>query len=151
MSGTGSAGSGGTIQGTTADAVSATGTGPVSLDYMDFTGDAGDDVSASAVSALTVENSSITGGLHGVLATGRWANDSASNPQSFAIENDVFGGQQDAAIALTYSDDSSGYIESNFIGADSPSVVDGSRHRRRHRHRADRREHAGGGHGQPDL
>lgn len=120
----GSGGSGGTIQGTTAAAVSATSTGPVSLNHMDFSGDAGDDVSASAVSALTVENSSISGGLHGVLATGATANDSESDPQSFTIENDVFGGQQDAAIALTYTDDSSGNVEYDTIGSVSGDGID---------------------------
>ena len=119
-------GSGGTIQGTTGAAVSATDTGSVSLSYMDFTGDAGDDVSASAVSALTVDSSSLSGGLDGVFATGATAGDSESNPQTFTIESDIFGGQQDAAIALTYTNDSSGYLESNFIGAETPSVIDGS-------------------------
>jgi Bacterial Ig domain len=111
-------GSGGDIQGTTVAAVSASNTGELSLTDMDMTPQSGDGVEAASVDELAVFSSQVTGGDSGIVATGV----STAQP-SFDIELNVLGGQQGTAISLTYGGTSSGYVQQNQIGSESPLSI----------------------------
>jgi hypothetical protein len=115
------AGSGGTIQGTQTAALDVSSTGPISLDDMLVEPAAGDGVLASVVPSLTVLNSTITGGATAIAASGDAS--TQQTPQTFNLQNNVLSAQQDAAIALTYSGDTTGYVELNHIGSESPVLV----------------------------
>jgi hypothetical protein len=118
----GNAGSGGTIEGTATDAVELSDSGPVSLKNMLIEPAAGDGVLASIVPSLTVLFSTFTGGATAIAASGD-AGSTQNNPQMFDLEQNILSGQDDAAIALTYSGNTAGYIETNQIGSLTPALV----------------------------
>ena len=111
---------GGTIQGTTGAAVSASGSGGVSLVNMLLEPASGAGVAASAVASLSVRGSTITGGGGGIAATGN------SSPQSFTIEGNILSGQSATAIALTTNGPANVFVHANKIGDDGPPPVVGS-------------------------
>ncbi|HXR13813.1 MAG TPA: Ig-like domain-containing protein [Solirubrobacteraceae bacterium] len=121
VTGTGSAGSGGTIQGTTTAALSLSNSGAVALSHMLLEPASGDGVAASAVPALQVLYSTITGGGRGIAASGDASTQLA--PQTFDIEQDTLSGQTAAAMSLTYAGTTTGYVLANTIGSESPVLA----------------------------
>ncbi len=119
----GLAGSGGTIQGTTAAALSASDSGRLSLTDMVLEPAGGDGVSASVVPSLVVLFSTISGGEHGIAASG---DASQQATQTFDIESDALSGQHGAAVSLTYAGTTTGYVQTNTIGSESPVLAGSS-------------------------
>jgi hypothetical protein len=110
----------GTIQGTTAAAVSAANSGTLRLTAMLLEPSSGDGVSASAVSSLSVKSLTITGGATAIDASG--------NAQSFDVESNHLSGQSATAIALDYSGTATGTVADNDIGSEGSSPLTGSVH-----------------------
>jgi len=116
--GASTAGSGGTIQKTTSDAISITGAGPVQLTQMNITSPHGDGVYALNVPELSATFLAISNaGAYGIATTG-----DGSDAQTFDIERNTISGQPDAAISLASSTGtagsgpSQGFISHNIIG-----------------------------------
>jgi hypothetical protein len=128
ISGTGSANGsltvlGGTIQNTTGTAgVSVANSGPLSLSNMNFIGNAGAAVDASAVPFFTVRGATVTGGGSGIAAD----DGGGSVAQVFDVSQNTFNWLQGSAIALNYAADATGTVDQNNIGtlatADSGSA-----------------------------
>jgi hypothetical protein len=74
------------------------------------------------VPSLTVLFSTFTGGATAIAASGD-AGSTQNDPQMFTLEQNVLSGQIDAAIALTYSGNTTGYVETNQIGSLTPALV----------------------------
>ena len=117
----GHAGSGGTIQGTTTAALSASSSGSLTLNDMLLEPASGDGVLAATLPALSVFFSTITGGQSAIAASGDAS--TLGTPQTFDIESNALSGQQAAAISLTYAGTTTGYVLTNTIGSESPVLA----------------------------
>lgn len=113
--GTGTVGTGGTIQNAGADAVRVTGTASLRLSSMDIVGPAGNGVYASNVPSLTVNGLSITGaGADGIDDTG-----DGTVTQDLGITGNTISGQRDAGISITSPAGGNGFqglVTGNQIG-----------------------------------
>jgi len=109
-------GTGGTIQHTTgAAAISLTNTGPVSFNVVNLTANSGNDIDASGVQALTVLQSTLSGGAMGIYTHGNHGSTSGVQ-QVFDLEKNTITGTQGNAIDLADGGWSNGYILKNTIG-----------------------------------
>ena len=101
---------GGTIQGTSDAAITATNTNDLSLSGMTLDpATTGDGVSATTVGTLSVSGLEIDGGDMGIAASGAGA--------SFDIENNTLSDQSATAISLAYSGNVAGALVTNHIGS----------------------------------
>ena len=95
--------------------MSVANSGPLSLANMNFIGNAGAAVDASAVPSFSVLAATVTGGGSGIVAD----DGGGSVAQVFDVSQNTFNGLQGTAISLTYAAHANGAVDQNNIGTPS--------------------------------
>jgi hypothetical protein len=106
VTGTGSAGSGGVISGSTGAGVSLTGVKNVSLSWLTVSGSAAEGVSGSTVEAFSMTDSTVSGGTHGIAISGPAGAVTLTRVTAFGAAGDnarVFGSSGTSTVTVTDS------------------------------------------------